>query len=56
MNIPIFDLSCKISPSVDSEDECWSTVIDDKPKQDVVDVSGFYVATTIGYNPLNIVD
>lgn len=27
----------KISTSVDSEDECWSTDIDDKPKQDVVD-------------------
>ncbi|KAK2555371.1 Phosphatidylinositol 4-kinase beta [Acropora cervicornis] len=26
-----------ISTSVDSEDECWSTDIDDKPKQDVVD-------------------
>lgn len=30
-------IELSISPSVDSEDECWSTVIDDKPKQDVVD-------------------
>lgn len=30
--------SCQVSGG-DSDDECWSTVIEDKSKQDVMDVS-----------------